>query len=245
VSSPSVLFLIAARGGSKGVPGKNLRRIGELSLLGYKARAALRCDDCKRLIVSTDSLDIQDEARRMGVEVPFTRPSELATDTASSESVVAHAIAWIEEHENRAYDAIMLLEPSSPFATADHLSAAIELFTARGADLVVGMRSSEPHSLFVGTQLDDGSIAPIVKNLAKASGVRRQDQKPEWTINGALYLFGWDAFKKSGKIYGSPEKCYGLLMDHWHSMEIETPDDLALAEFAVKKGLIDCSHWTG
>tara|TARA_R110000868_G_scaffold19481_27_gene83821 strand:- start:189 stop:938 length:750 start_codon:yes stop_codon:yes gene_type:complete len=242
-AAPSVLFLIAARGGSKGVPGKNLRQIEGLSLVGFKARAAQKCSACKRLIISTDSAEIQDEAKRLDVEVPFTRPAELATDTASSESVVAHAISWIEQNEGRSYEAVMLLEPASPFATSDHFAAAIDLYAARQADLVVGMRAAEPATLFIGEQPDNGSIAGIVNAMAAAAGRRRQDQNPEWTMNGALYLIGWEAFKTSGKIYGAPEKCYGLLMDRWHSLEIETPEDLALAEFAAKNDHLDLSPW--
>ncbi len=241
--TPSILFLIVARGGSKGVPGKNLRTVGGLSLLGYKARAAKGCAACSRLMISTDSADIQAEARRHGVEVPFTRPAELASDTATSESVVAHAVGWIEREENRRYDAIMLLEPSSPFATPAHFDEAIALYQARKAELVVGMRRMEPPSIFVGEEPADGSIKAIVEKFSGAAGRRRQDQRPEWTMNGALYLFGWEAFKASGKIYGAPDKCFGILMDRWHSIEIETPEDLALAEFVVEKGYIDTMPW--
>lgn len=79
--------------------------------------------------------------------------------------------------------------------------------------------------------------------MKRVQGRRRQDQRPEWTMNGALYLLSWNAFKASGSIYGAPEKCFGLLMDRWHSLEIETPEDLALAEFAADKGHIDLSPW--
>jgi len=242
-ATPTVLFLITARGGSKGLPGKNLRPIRGLSLVGYKARAARAFDPQARLIISTDSHEIQEEARRHGVEVPFTRPPELAGDTATSASVVAHAMAWIEKHESRTYDAIMLLEPSSPFATSGHFRDAIALYTANAADLVVGMRAMEPHSTFVGPQLNNGSIAPIVEKMNRAQGVRRQDQGHEWTMNGALYLFGWNAFKSTGKIYGAPEKCFGLLMDRYHSMEIESAEDLALATFYAEHGYVDLSPW--
>jgi CMP-N,N'-diacetyllegionaminic acid synthase len=242
-AAPSVLFLIAARGGSKGIPGKNLRQVAGLTLVGFKARAAQKCSACTRLIISTDSAEIQSEAKRLGVEVPFTRPAELATDTATSESVLAHAIAWIEENERRSYDAIMLLEPASPFATDAHLTAAIDLYTARSADLVVGMRATDPASMFIGPQSESGSIANIVGGLNNVASRRRQDQQSEWTMNGALYLVGWEALKEGGKVYGTPEKCFGLLMDRWHSLEIETPEDLALAEFAAGKGYLDLSPW--
>ncbi|TAL04684.1 MAG: acylneuraminate cytidylyltransferase family protein [Rhodospirillaceae bacterium] len=242
-SPPTILFLITARGGSKGLPGKNLRQIEGLSLVGYKARAARKFDPSARLIISTDSPDIQFEAAKHGVETPFLRPAELASDTATSASVVQHAMAWIESNEKRTYDAVMLLEPSSPFATPAHFREAITLYTARNADLVVGMRAMEPHSTYVGPCLDNGSIAPIVDKLNRASGLRRQDQGEEWTMNGALYLFRWSAFKATGKIYGAPEKCFGLLMDRYHSIEIESAEDLALATFCAEKGYIDLSPW--
>ena len=175
--------------------------------------------------------------------MPFLRPAALASDTATSESVVAHAVDWIERQENRNYDAIMLLEPSSPFATPAHLDEAIAMYQARKADLVVGMRPMEPPSLFVGEDSADGSIKAIVEKFSRAAGRRRQDQRPDWTMNGALYLFGWESFKATGKIYGVPDRCFGILMDRWHSIEIETPEDLAFAEFAVEKGFIDTTPW--
>ena len=242
-SPPNILFLIVARGGSKGLPGKNLKRIAGLSLVGYKARAARGFEPNARLMISTDSADIQAEARQHGVEVPFTRPAALATDTATSASVVAHAMQWIEDNERRAYDAVMLLEPSSPFATPAHFRDAVALYQAWAADLVVGMRAMEPHSTFVGPQPENGSIAPIVEKMNRTSGQRRQDQGPEWTMNGALYLFRWSAFKETGKIYSTPDKCYGVLMDRYHSLEIESAEDLTLATFYAEKGYIDLSPW--
>ena len=244
MASPlSILFLIVARGGSKGLPGKNLRPICGLSALGYKARAARAyASDC-RLMISTDSAEIQEEARRHGVEVPLTRPADLATDTATSASVVAHAVDWIENNEGRTYDAIMLLEPSSPFATPDDFERAVSLFTERNADLVVGMRHVEPPTLFIGEQNDDGCIADIVHKMNKAAGLRRQDQVREWTMNGALYLLRWSSFKATGEIYGAPHKCFGLTMDRFHSIEIESAEDLALATFCAEHGYIDLSPW--
>lgn len=238
-----VLFLITARGGSKGVPGKNLRRIGGVSLVGYKARSARRSRHCARLIISTDSPEIQEEARREGVEAPFIRPAELATDTAGSAGVVQHALSWLDRHEGKRYDAVMLLEPSSPFARADHYDEAVALYQGRGADLVVGMRATEVSSIFVGPLEEDGSIAGILRNMQGAASLRRQDQRPETTMNGALYLFNAARFMETGKIYDRPEGAYGLLMDRAHSLEIETLDDLAYAEFLVDTGRLDVSPW--
>jgi len=238
-----VLFLLVGRGGSKGLPGKNLCEIGGLSLIGYKAKAALQSRHCSRLIVSSDSAEIRDEAMRHGAEMLFERPAELATDTASSNDVILHAMDWIETHEKRRYDAIMLLEPSSPFARPEHFDQAVELFVARKASLVVGMRETEVASVFVGTLGNDGSIAAIVEKMLKTPAQRRQDQPPEVTMNGALYLIGWEAMRKHRKVYADPGASYGILMDRLHSIEIESAADLAYASYVIEHGMLDASPW--
>lgn len=241
--SADILFLIVGRGGSKGLPGKNLKQIGNLSLVGYRARSALKSRHCSRLIVSSDSPDIQAEAERHGAEVLFSRPPELASDTASSADVVLHAMDWIERHEGRQYGALMLLEPSSPFARPEHYDQAAELYVARQADLVVGMRETEVSSTFVGQIGNDGSIETIVDKMLSLSHLRRQDQPPEVTMNGALYLIDWNAMRKHRKIYANPSSSYGVLMDRFHSIEIETMADLAYATYVIDHGLLDSSPW--
>jgi CMP-N,N'-diacetyllegionaminic acid synthase len=238
-----VLFLLVGRGGSKGLPGKNLCEIGGLSLIGYKAKAALQSRHCSRLIVSSDSAEIRDEAMRHGAEMLFERPAELATDTASSNDVILHAMDWIETHEKRRYDAIMLLEPSSPFARPEHFDQAVELFVARKASLVVGMRETEVASVFVGTLGNDGSIAAIVEKMLKTPAQRRQDQPPEVTMNGALYLIGWEAMRRHRKVYADPTASYGILMDRLHSIEIESAADLAYASYVIEHGMLDATPW--
>jgi len=238
-----VLFLLVGRDGSKGLPGKNLREIGGLSLIGYKAKAALQSRHCSRLIVSSDSAEIRDEAMRHGAEMLFERPAELATDTASSNDVILHAMDWIETHEKRRYDAIMLLEPSSPFARPEHFDQAVELFVARKASLVVGMRETEVASVFVGTLGNNGSIGGIVEKMLKTPAQRRQDQPPEVTMNGALYLIGWEAMRKHRKVYADPIASYGILMDRLHSIEIESAADLAYASYVIEHGMLDATPW--
>ena len=241
--SPEILFLLVGRGGSKGLPGKNLRAIEGLSLVGYKAKAAKQSRHCTRLIVSSDSAEIRSEASRYGAEVLFERPDELATDSASSNEVVLHAMDWIEAHEGRRYDAIMLLEPSSPFARPEHFDQAVELFVERNASLVVGMRETEVSSTFIGTLDDDNSIAAIVEKMLRTTALRRQDQPAEVTMNGALYLIGWDAMRKHGRIYADPGGSYGIMMDRLHSIEIESAADLAYASFVIEHGMLDASPW--
>lgn len=238
-----ILFLVVGRGGSKGLPGKNLRKVGGLSLVGYKVRSARQSRYCSRLIVSSDSSEIRDEAMRHGAEMLFERPAELATDTASSNEVVLHAMDWIEANERRRYDAIMLLEPSSPFARPEHFDEAIELFLERKASLVVGMRETEVSSIFIGPLGKDGSIGTIVERMLTTPAQRRQDQPTEVTMNGALYLIGWEAMRKHRKIYADPAASYGILMDRLHSIEIESAVDLAYASYVIEHGILDTSPW--
>lgn len=238
-----VLFVIIARGGSKGVPRKNLQRVGGQSLIGCKAVSARRSRHCARLILSSEDAEIQDEARRLGVEVPFTRPLELAGDQASSDDVVLHAMDWIERTEGRRYDAVMLLEPASPFARADHYDAAVAMMRERRANAVLGVREVEIASVFTGPLGTDGSLGSIVRKVRALSALRRQDQMPEVTMNGALYLMGWDWYRRTGSRYADPDHTYGLLMDRQHSTEIETPLDLAIARTLVTEGYLDMAPW--
>jgi CMP-N,N'-diacetyllegionaminic acid synthase len=239
-----ILFLITARGGSRGVPGKNLRRLAGRSLVAFKAIAARKSRHCTRLIVSSDSLDIQDEARRYGAEVPFTRPQELASDTAASADVVWHAMQWIEAEGGPAFDALMLLEPSAPFTRPLDYDRAVELMDARSADVVVGMREMDVSSRFVGPMAQDGSIAEIVTRIKNLASLRRQDFPLEYTMNGALYLVRWEFFRHHRGFYRDPARTYGYPMPPEYSLEIDSLADLRYAEFLVERGYIDLSPWS-
>jgi len=240
-----VLSLITARGGSKGVPGKNLKQIGGLSLVGFKAVSARKSRHCARLIISTDSAEIQAEARRHGVEVPFTRPAELATDTAKSGPVIAHAMDWIEREGKDRFDAVMLLEPSSPFATAADYDAAVGMLQQRGANAVVAVRPAEVSSTVVGPLGPLGELSAIVDKMhaARAQTGQRQSLGREVTMNGAFYLFRWDYFRAHQWIYSDREKVFGYLMDPLHSVEIDEPVHLAWAEFLVANNYVSMEHW--
>lgn len=237
------LFLITARGGSKGIPGKNLRELGGISLVGFKAISARKSRYCTRLIISTDSPEIQEDARRYGVEVPFTRPSPLASDTASSADVIRHAMEWIEGETSETYDALMLLEPSSPFARPTDLDAAVELMLRKDARMVVGMRRATVSSVFVGPMDEEGRITAIIDKMGHLESVLRQDTPQEYTMNGGLYLFRWDYLKADRSLYRDRDHSYGYVMPDDYSVEIDEPKDLHYAEFLVARGYVDISHW--
>lgn len=237
------LFLITARGGSKGVPGKNLKKLGGLPLVGFKAISALRSKYCSRLIISTDSPEIQETAMRYGAEAPFLRPSELATDTASSNDVIDHAMSYIETETDETYDAVMLLEPSSPFARAQDYDGAVDLMLQNQAEVVVGVRETEVSSTVVGPMDPQGRITAIIDQVKGLENQRRQDRPKDFTPNGALYLFRWDFFKKYHAIYQDRDGTFGYPMDRAYSLEIDEEIDLAWADFLVINDQIDMSNW--
>jgi len=239
-----VLFLITARGGSKGIPGKNLLALGGVSLIGYKAISAKRCDDCARLILSSEDPAIQAEARKFGVDVPFTRPAELATDEATTEAVIWHAMQQIETQTQETYDAIMVLEPTSPFATHHDYAAAIRLMERTNASTVVGVREVAVRSLFQGPMDVQGRMPEVVTRLAIHAQLARQAFAPEFTMNGAFYLLRWESFRMSRKRYHDPASTYGLVMERERSIEIDEPVDWAFAQFLVERGYVDISYWT-
>jgi N-acylneuraminate cytidylyltransferase/CMP-N,N'-diacetyllegionaminic acid synthase len=217
--------------------------VAGVPLLGFKAVSARRSKFCTRLMISTDSPEIQQVASRYGVEVPFTRPAELATDTASSAGVVLHAMDWIENETDEHYDALMLLEPSSPFARSIDYDNAVAVMVEHDANLVVGVREMEVNSVFVGPMDKQGRITRIIDQMRDINASRRQDTETEYTPNGALYLFKWDFFKQQKSMYSDREKSFGYVMDRYHSIEIDEMIDLSWAEFLAANSYVDMSNW--
>jgi N-acylneuraminate cytidylyltransferase/CMP-N,N'-diacetyllegionaminic acid synthase len=238
-----VLFVLVARGGSRGLPRKNLLRLGGLSLVALKAIAARRSGVCSRLIVSSDDPEIQDEARRYGADVPFDRPAELATDGAPTSAVVLHAMSEVERARDGPYEAVMVLEPSSPFARPSDLADAVRLMREKSATLVVGVRRVDVSSVFVGPLDAEGRITAIIDKMRGLRDVRRQAFEPEYTPNGTFYLARWDALKRTGDLYHDRERSYGLVMPYEYSIEIDELRHYRYAEFLVDRGDIDLSPW--
>lgn len=238
-----VLFVIIARAGSKGIPGKNLLEIDGISLIGYKALSARQSAYCSRLILSSESPAMQREGLKYGVEVPFTRPAELAGDTVSSDDVVCHAMDYIETETDERYDAVMLLEPTSPFATHQDYDRAVQVMLDRQANVVVGMRPVTINSVFQGPMDEQGRISSIVRKLSGIGSVRRQDLPQEYTMNGGLYLMRWDFLKAHRQRYCDNERTYGVVMNPNYSVEIDERLDFEFATFLVERGQVDVSYW--
>lgn len=236
-----ILFVITARGGSKGVPGKNIKMLGGMPLVAYKIIAAQKCHYENRIIVSTDDEQIAKISKEYGAEVPFMRPAELATDSASSADVVMHAMNWVSKNSEEQYDYVCLLEPSSPFASYRDLDEAIRLITESDADTLLGMKETEISTNFIHSLDENGGLSEFYYAIKDLPSIRRQDQKKEYTMNGCMYIAKWDYFMKN-KIFHSVNSI-PYIMPEEASIEIDTLWNYEIACKVIENGLIDMELW--
>jgi CMP-N,N'-diacetyllegionaminic acid synthase len=225
-----VLGVIPARGGSKGIPDKNLRVVGGRPLLAYTADAVRASRRMAHAIVSTDSLAIADAARAIGLEVPFLRPPELADDDAPMLPVLQHALREMA-HRGRAADAVVLLQPTSPLRRAEHIDEAIAQLERTGADSVVSV-VEVPHQFSPASvmRLEDGRLRPYE---AGPTLTRRQDKPRVYARNGPAVLAVRAHVLEAGSLYG--DDCRPYVMRLGDSLDIDTPDDLELAELLLSR----------
>ncbi|MBS4041269.1 MAG: acylneuraminate cytidylyltransferase family protein [Flavobacteriales bacterium] len=195
-----ILAIIPARGGSKGVPGKNIKLLGELPLLAYTTQSALASKLLTKVIVSTDCSSIATVAKKYGVEVPFLRPESLATDSASSISVVQHAVSYLE-NQNEFFDAVCLLQPTYPFRPKGFIDQAIQKFIQDDTDALLSVlpvpHEFNPHWVFEPDEKGFLQIATGENEIIK----RRQDLPTAFFRDGAIYITKITVVKK-GSLYG-------------------------------------------
>jgi CMP-N,N'-diacetyllegionaminic acid synthase len=221
----NVLGVVPARGGSKGIPHKNLAMLAGRPLLAYTADAVRLSRRLSRCVVSTDDEGIAEAARSLGLEVPFMRPSELACDDTPMLPVLQHAAREVAR-TGSAIDAVVLLQPTSPLRRAMHIDAAIELLESSGADSVVSV-VEVPHqfSPMSVMRLDDGRLRPFVDGPLIT---RRQDKPKVFARNGPAVLAVRTRVLEAGSLYG--DDCRPLVMTASESIDIDGSDDLAMAE---------------
>lgn len=236
-----ILYIITARGGSKGVPRKNIKLLGGIPLVAYKIIAAQKCHYDGRIIVSTDDEEIAEISRKYGAEVPFLRPAELATDSASSVDVVLHTMNWVSENSEEKYDYVCLMEPSSPFASYKDFDKAIKLMVEKDADTLLGMKETEVNTVFIHSLDEKGGLSEFYHAIKDLSSIRRQDQRKEYTMNGCMYIAKWDYFMKN-KMFHS-ENSVPYIMPEEVSIEIDTPLNYELACKIIEEGIVDLELW--
>jgi len=233
VNGKKCLALIPARGGSKGLPRKNITKLCNLPLIGWPIRAARRSKYVDEIIVSTDDEEIASTAVRLGARVPFIRPYELATDTASTSSVVEHALSFVMNRGD-VVDYIILLEPSSPLTDHDDIDKACEMLESQRdiADSIVGVsKAVASHPVFDVTINEKGLIQPFFSDNF-SSAKRRQDIADIYFFDGSLYISDSSVFLEKKSFYHNRTIPY--IVPRWKSIEIDDILDLICAEAIMK-----------
>ena len=226
------IAIIPARSGSKGLPDKNIRLVNGKPLLAYTIEAALESGCFDTVHVSTDSERYAEIAREFGADVPFLRSAELATDTASTWDAVREVRARYAEL-GRKFDTMMLMQPTTPLRTGEDVKAAYALLCEKQAKSVIAVCEVDHSPLWCDTIPDSGSMKGFGrKDLA---WVNRQDLRPYYRVNGAIYLLSVDGISipPDDDIY--EDNCYALFMDRKKSVDIDSEDDLALVEFLLAR----------
>jgi CMP-N,N'-diacetyllegionaminic acid synthase len=229
----TVLGVVTARAGSKGVPGKNTRLLAGQPLLAYTIDAARASGVFDRLILSTDDPVAAALARERGCEVPFMRPAELAADDTPHLPVMQHALTWLREHDRYAPDWVMILQPTSPLRQPRHICEAVDLALTAGADSVVSVDEIPAHynPMRVVTIDENGFARLFVGGRpVKQRPARRQDLPKAWLLNGAIYLFRtallFDPLEPG--MYGDRVAAYR--MSPPYGFNIDEPEDWTMAE---------------
>lgn len=219
------LYIIPARGGSKGIPHKNIKPLAGRPLIAYSIDVARElCPEQNRIILSTDDPAIADTARGLGLTVDYMRPADLATDSAGSREVMLDAMDWADAR-GIAYDCVVLLQPTSPLRTADDVRAALELYTPQ-VDMVVSVEPAACNPYYNCFETDvDGFL-----HISKGDGLltRRQDAPPAWTYNGAVYVINPQSLRAMPM--GSFGRRVPSPMPAERSIDLDTPRDWAVAE---------------
>lgn len=228
------LIIIPARGGSKGIPGKNIKLLGGKPLIVYSIDVAreicnLRGISADHILVSTDSEKIASVARSCGVEVPYMRPAELATDSAGSREMMLDAASWAREHGIN-FEYILLLQPTSPFRTADDALRCMELYEKELPDMAVTVKeaSANPYYNCFETDTATGAL-----KISKGDGLytRRQDAPKAWEFNGAVYAINPLSLKQMPM--GKFPRRIPCEMPAERSLDLDTPLDWAIAEAII------------
>jgi len=221
-----VLGLVPARGGSKGLPGKNTRPLHGKTLLAYTAEAAAASGVIDRIVLSTDSEDIAGVGRVSGLEVPFLRPADLAADDTPMLPVIEHAVAALAAGGWTA-DIIVLLQPTAPLRTPDHIRRSVGVLRETGADSVVSVvelpRHLSPDYLM---RVEDGRLVPFLPEGARVT--RRQDARVACVRDGTVYTFWRQTLLGQQSIYG--RDCRPMVVPASESLTIDGPEDWAEAE---------------
>ena len=226
-----ILGLILARGGSKRLPRKTLRLLAGKPLLAWTAEAARAARHLDRVILSTDDAEIAAVGRDFGIEVPFTRPAELATDHSTGLEVILHALHRLAD-QGETYDYVVVLQPTSPLRSAADIDAAIELLRQRQADAVISVCETDHPPEWSNTLPADRSMAAFFRPGIR--GTRSQDLPASYRLNGAIYVYNCARLLDSGSLE-MDDNSYAYVMPRERSVDIDSVIDFEIAELFMHR----------
>lgn len=225
----SILCVIPARGGSKGLPGKNIKEISGKPLIAYSIEQAKGAKYIDRVIVSTESRKIAAIARRYRAEVPFMRPKKLAADDCSIIDVLLHAMDWMENREKFKFDILALLHATAPLRTTEDIDNSIKLLVDKKADNVFSVAEAHRNPYFNMVEMRKDGTAGLVK---KGSFVTRQSAPRVFDMNASIYVWWKDVLRKEKSVF--LKKSHVYIMPRERSVDIDDYLDFRIAEMLLK-----------
>ena len=229
--SPKILGVITARGGSKGIPGKNIKLLGGKPLIAYTVEAAKQSQLLTQTILSTDDEEIAAVAKKYGAATPFMRPKELAQDQIPHLPVMRHAIEFMEQKLGYRFDYVVILQPTSPFRTVADLDGTINLLITTGADSAVSVVEMKDNHPIKAKKLEGNKVLPYC--LPEPEGIRRQDLPKAYKRSGAVYAMRRDLVMNDNRLYG--DNIVGYEVPWERSIDIDVPLDWIQAEYMLQK----------
>ena len=228
-----ILAIIPARGGSKGIPKKNIVDLNGKPLIQYTVDVAIESRKIDRVFLSSDDDNIITTVKRMGIYSDYKRPCNFASDTATAVDVVIDALDWLEKNESYIPDAVILLQPTSPLRLSSDIDSAIEKFSQSSKDCLVSVHEMREHPYECIVDIENDGWQYLAKQDTKA--MRRQDYKNKfYYINGALYLVDVEFFKKYREFIVEKNTSF-YVMPHERGIDIDEYSDLKQAEFLLKE----------
>lgn len=226
-----ILAIIPARAGSKRLKNKNILKLDYKPLIAWTIEEALKSKYITETVVSTDSDEIAQVAKEYGAQVPFLRPENLSSDTATSYDAVHHCIEFYKKKLNRSFDYILLLQPTSPLRTVKDIDGAIEFLNSKNADSVISMCECEHSPIWANTLPEDRNINQF--DDEKYKDLRSQDLPTYYRYNGAIYLTKISRFYKE-KSFNFNSNSFAYIMEQQSSVDIDTELDFMICETILK-----------
>ena len=229
-----MLAVIPARGGSKGVPHKNIRDLDGKPLIAYTIEAAIKSKVFDKIVVSTDSSEIAEIAQRYGAEVPFIRPKDLSGDFSSSDDVVLHAIDYLKR-KGKEFEYVCKLQPTSPLRNETHIMEAYRLLKDSNSNFVVSVCECEHSPLWTEILDEKRSLDGFINEYVK--GACRQKLPKYYRLNGAIYMGRTEAFEDNKSFFGKNGTAF--IMNQEESIDIDNYFDFEIAKLLIERNSCD------